>query len=131
MRNLNLNSGKLRNIQKDLYAIAKSIGYPGDGAVLRIMDEIDKAATAMHYQFLIMVTAANVDKGQIEVYYTFIVFTLRDETSINLKSTLESIQGYYPYLKNNAALYSADKAKKIIRDSINEMESTMKVLLGQ
>jgi prefoldin subunit 5 len=34
----------------------------------------------------------------------------------------------YPYITNKAALHSADKAKKIIKDSITEIESTIKTL---
>ena len=40
----------------------------------------------------------------------------------------KKIEDYYPYLENQIALHSADKAKKLLSDSISYIEDTLWIL---
>ena len=125
------NSEELSSIHNDLISTARaentSKNYRQAAMILDSADDISTAVTLMQYEFFILVTKPFIQDDKIKPYCQHIFHTL-EYTMTELKSLDEHFEGIYGLLDNKAALASAEKAKTIIKDTLNEIQSAMTFL---
>lgn len=123
-------SEELQTIQNNLVAIAKtesSESYNQAGLVLDLTEDVEDVETILKYEFFILVTKPFINKDKIKPYCRHIWHTL-EYSSMHIKSLQNHLHDIYGLVENKAALHSVDRAKKIIKDSLAENESTMDFL---
>ena len=120
-------SEELQVIQNNLISIAtveSSKSYNKAGLILDLTDDIDGVETIYKYEFFILVTKPFINEDRIKPYCQHIWHTL-EYSSMHIKSLQKHLQDIYGLVENKEAQHSVDKAKKIIRDSLTEIESSM------
>ena len=101
-----------------------SKSYNKAGLILDLTDDIDGVETIYKYEFFILVTKPFINEDRIKPYCQHIWHTL-EYSNMHIKSLQKHLQDIYGLVENKEAQHSVDKAKKIIRDSLTEIESAM------
>ena len=115
-------------IKKDFWVIIKNTDNMNQKSVMfDLLNGINDASDIYDCQLKLLFTKLFVDESKMKPYYEFIHHTLK-MSYVDLDNAHKTIQDYYTLVENKAALHSADKAKKILRDSLSEIESTMTLL---
>ena len=125
-RNIWKYSDELQSIQNDLVSIAQAEtvkSYKKASLILDLADDVERTETIMQYEFFILVTKPFIDEDKMKPYCQHIFHTL-EYSMMQINSFHKHLQDIYDLVENKAALHSADKAKKIIKDSLTEIEST-------
>ena len=121
--------GDMGTIHKALGKIAHSYRYDESqfDAILSISSCISDVAFTFKWQVIVLSTKDYVDRRRMKPYYQNIYKTLMFSYGLS-QSNYKKINDHYPYLQNQPALHSADKAKKLLSESISAIEATILVL---
>jgi len=123
---LNAYMEEMGTIHQELGKIAHSFRYDENqfDAILSISSCISDVAFTFRWQVIVLSTNEYVDKRKVKPYYQNIYNTLMFSHGLT-QTNYRKIKDYYPYLQNQTALFSADKAKKTLSDSITYIEAAM------
>lgn len=123
------NKKKLNDTLVDLNAIVKSInvGTAQFSATTAIFDDNRTALLVHEYLFPVFMLSHWTKEDDIINYFSVLLHYLKMSRK-NLNIHEKNIEKMYPHLKNKAALHSADKVKKILRDSLSQIDPVLIML---
>lgn len=127
------NSQKLKSAQTDLSKISQSLstGSIEQFVTDQTLGAIYLARIVHEYLPSMLLMKQYINKKKLMDYYKEIYENLLNSSKLLTDSCLGRINISYSYFKRQSSLYTADKAREILIESINEIDSAREVLIKE